>query len=141
MNAVAIFENASSGALLQLNEKGKKGTFARAIAFASRNTRIEWGQVCHMKWLANGQYRPLVDDILSCGIVPKSALPFVSGLVPTNGPVTKEKLISLCNAVAHYADNVRTKDGARKEFKGEKLFVLELVRRIADGAEQEPVEA
>jgi hypothetical protein len=140
-NAIAIVEAASNGGLIALNDKGKAGTFARAIAFASRDTRIQLGQLMHLRWLQNGQYRPLVDDILTCGIVPKAALPFVVGLVPTMGPVRKESLLSLCTAVANFADNSRTKDGARREFKGEKAFVLELVRRIAADATQETVEA
>lgn len=140
-NAVAIFEAASNGSLVTLNDKGKTGTFARAIAFASRDTRIQLGQLMHLRWLQNGQYRPLVDDILTCGIVPKAALPFVTGLVPTNGPVRKDSLLALCAAVANFADNSRTKDGARREFKGEKAFVLELVRRIAADANPETVEA
>lgn len=141
VNAIAIIDNASSGALVTLNAKGKIGTFARAIAFASRDERIQLGQMMHLKWLQNGMYRPLVDDVLTCGIVPKAALPFVTGLVPTNGPVRKDQLISLCNAVSNYADQVRTKDGDRKEFKGEKAFVLELVRRIAAEAAPETIEA
>ncbi len=140
-NAIAIIDNATSGTLLTLNAKGKIGTFARAIAFASRDQRIQLGQMMHLKWLQNGMYRPLVDDVLTCGIVPKAALPFVTGLVPTNGPVRKEQLISLCAAVTNYADQVRTKDGEPKEFKGEKAFVLELVRRIAADAAADVVEA
>jgi len=142
MNQIAVLENATNGALVTLNDKGKVGTLARAVAFANRETRMQLGQLMHAKWLSNGQYRPLVDDILTCGIIPKSALPFVSGLVPTNGPVKKEALIALCSSVAYYAANVRTKDGDRKEFKGEKAFVLELVRRIAqDAAAPETVDA
>lgn len=140
-NSLAVFENASNGSLMTLNDKGKVGTFARAIAFANRDTRMKLGQMLHAKWLANGQYRPLVDDILTCGIVPKSAVPFVAGLVPTNGPVRKEQLQNLCASVAYYADNVRTKDGERKEFKGERAFVLELVRRIAQDSANQVVEA
>lgn len=141
-DAVAIIDNAASGGLMAINAKGKVGTFARAIAFASRDERIKAGQAMHLKWLQNGMYRPLVDDILTCGIVPKAALPFVTGLVPTNGPVRKEQLINLCTAVTNYADQSRTKDGAPKEFKGEKAFVLEFARRIAsESAAAETFEA
>ena len=141
MTLLVVLENANNGSLVTLNDKGKVGTLARAVAFANRETRMKLGQLMHAKWLANGQYRPLVDDILTCGIIPKSALPFVQGLVPSNGPVSKEALISLCNSVAYYADNVRTKDGDRKEFKGEKAFVLGLVTRIAqDNAAPETAE-
>ena len=130
-NAVAIIDQ---GALVTLNAKGKMGTFARAVAFASRDVRAAMGQSMYAKWLANGQYRPVVNDILTCGLVAKAALPYIEGLVPTNGAVSKEQLMGLCRAVMHA---VQSKG---KEVKGEKAFVYEIVKRIAESAETVTVE-
>lgn len=128
-NAIAMFEGSTS---VVLNEKtGKTGSFARAMAFASREIRQGLGHAMYAKWLANGQYRPIVDDILSCGLVPKSAVPFVSGLVPTNGAIKKESLQGLCLAVEYAVRNKRNKDGEPVIPKGQKAFVYGVVQRIA----------
>lgn len=129
-NAVAIIEQ---GSLVALNAKGKMGTFARAVAFASRDVRAAMGQSMYAKWLANGQYRPVVNDILTCGLVAKAALPYVEGLVPVSGAVSKEQLMSLCRAVMHAVES------KGKEVKGEKAFVYEIVKRIALASEESTV--
>lgn len=131
-NAIALFDGQSS---VVLSEKtGKTGSFARAIAFASRQTRESIGQAMYAKWLQNGQYRPIVDDILSCGLVPKSAVAWVSALVPTNGAVKKEQLFNLCNQVHYVISNKRTKDGEPVTPKGQKAFVYGVVCAIASEA-------
>jgi len=140
-NAIAIIENANNGLTVTMNAKGKQGTFARAIAFASRDARIALGQAMHLKWLQNGQYRPLVNDILSCGLVPKAAIPFVSGLIPTNGSVPKEQFIALCQAVKHAVDNKTNKAGERVEVKGEKAFIFGIVNAIVADANPTTVDA
>lgn len=126
-NAVAIIDQ---GSLVTMNAKGKSGTFARAIAFASRDVRAQMGQALYAKWLANGQYRPVVNDILTCGLVAKAALPYVEGLVPSNGAVSKDQLMGLCRAVMHAVES------KGKEVKGEKAFVYEIVKRIALTSEE-----
>lgn len=118
-------DRAQDGSMVVMNAKGKEGTFARAIAFASCDERIKLGQMMHLKWLANGQYRPLVNDILSCGLVAKAALPYVQGSIPQTGPINKDTLISLARAVRGAVEF------KGKELKGEKSFIYELVRRIA----------
>jgi hypothetical protein len=129
-NALTIIEQ---GSLVTMNIKGKQGTFARAIAFASRDVRAKMGQAMYAKWLENGQYRPVVNDILTCGLVAKAALPYVEGLVPVNGGVSKEQLIGLCRAVLNAVQkNVLDKG---KEVKGEKAFVFNIVQRIVEAEE------
>lgn len=122
------------GQMIVMNDKGKTGSFARAIAFASRDVRMAFGQAMYLKWLQNGQFRPLVNDMIDV-LVPKSAQPFVLGLVPTTGPVPKDAFVSLCRAVYNY---VHSKG---KELKGQKAFVFEFVRRIVESAESYTVDA
>jgi hypothetical protein len=125
-NAVAIIEGTRS---IVIDKKGNTGSLALAVAFAGREARQEFGQMMYANWLANGQFRPVVNDILSCGLVPKSALPFVAGLVPATGSVSKEALMGLCNAVS---SAVAAKG---KELKGRKAYVFGIVDRISRGAQ------
>lgn len=115
-----------NGRIVLSAKTGKTGSFARAIAFASRDTRLAMGQALYVKWLANGQFRPLVQDVIDV-LVPKSAQPFVTGLVPAVGPIPKPALVALCSAV------VNAVESKGKELKGQKSFVYEFVRRIAEG--------
>jgi hypothetical protein len=75
-----------------------------------------------------------VNDILDT-LVPKSAAPFIGGLVPQYGSVSKEQLIGLCLAV----NNAVVTKG--KELKGQKGFVYGIVQRIAEQGAPEIVEA
>ena len=127
---IAIIEQ---GTAVTMNEKGKTGSFARAIAFASRDARMKVGQAMYAIWLRNSQFRPIVRDVLDT-LVPKAAKPYVEALVPASGPVPKAQFIAFCQAV----------DGAvkakGKELKGEKAFVYEIVRRVAEDASTQTVE-
>lgn len=121
-----IIERIDGQGVMVLNNKGKQGSFARAIAFASRDVRIAAGQAMYAKWLANGQYRPIVNDVLSCGLVPKAAVPYVAGLVPSSGSISKDQLVALCTSVKNAVHQTG------KALKGEKLFVFGVVERIAE---------
>ena len=68
------------------NAKGeiKTGSFAKAIAFASREVRHDTARAMYVKWLSNGTYRPLIQDTME-ELVPKSARPFVTAIVPEVG--------------------------------------------------------
>jgi hypothetical protein len=120
---IAVIEQGA----VAMNEKGKAGSFARAIAFATREARMKVGQAMYATWLANSQFRPIVKDALDT-LVPKAARPYVEALVPSSGPVPKAQFIAFCQAV----------DGAvkakGKELKGEKAFVYEIIRRVAESA-------
>lgn len=131
-NAVAIIEGTRS---IVIDKKGNTGSLALAVAFAGREARQEFGQMMYANWLANGQFRPVVNDILSCGLVPKSALPFVAGLVPATGSVSKEALLGLCNAVSAAVNAKGTTP------KGKKAYVFGIVDRISRGAQPCTVEA
>jgi hypothetical protein len=131
-NAVAVFNGSRS---LVIDKKGNTGSLALAVAFAGREARQEFGQMMYANWLATGQFRPVVNDILSCGLVPKSALPFVAGLVPKDGQVSKEALMGLCNAVSAAVNAKEAKP------KGRKAYVFGIVDRIARGAQPCTVDA
>jgi len=122
-NAIALVEG--NGQVVLSAKTGKTGSFARAIAFASRDTRLAMGQALYAKWLGNGQYRPVVEDILNCGLVGKEGAILLQGQVPQSGPVSKEVLFNLCTSVTFL---VRQKG---KELKGQKAFVYGIVERIA----------
>lgn len=134
-NAIAVIQSAVNGnAVVTMNAKGKQGSFARAIAFASRDERMKQGQSMYAHWLANGQFRPLVNDIIDV-LVAKSARPLIKHIVPESGPVKRDALLMLCTMVA---ESVRE---SNKELKGEKAFVFGFVSRIADDARPETIDA
>lgn len=122
-NAIALVEG--NGQVTLSSKTGKTGSFARAIAFASRDTRMAMGQALYAKWLANGQYRPLVEDILNCGLVHKAAVPYLQIALPATGPVSKDMLFTLCQQVTAAVH------ASGKEVKGQKAFVFGVVERIA----------
>lgn len=119
---------------IALNDKGKVGSFARAIAFATRDTRLAMGQALYVKWLSDGQYRPLVGDVIDT-LVPKGAQPYLQALVPAAGPIPKDAFLALCRAV------VTTVKAKGKEVKGQKAFVYEFVRRIVESQTGEVIDA
>ena len=138
---IAIIDNAQAGGLVTMNAKGKAGTFARAIAFGNREARTNLAAGLMLKQLQNGQYRPLVTDILTCGLIPKANLDWVAASIPTSGAVTKEVLVNLCKQVKTVYDTKRTKNGDAVVLKGEKAFVFGFVSAIVADMTNEVVEA
>ncbi len=138
---ITVYENAANGGLVTMNAKGKSGSFARAIAFASREARQNLSAGLMLKQLQNGQYRPLVNDILTCGLIPKANLDWVSAGIPSAGAVNKETLVNLCRQVKGVYDNKRTKNGDPVVLKGEKAFVMGFVSAIVADQAAEVVNA
>jgi hypothetical protein len=138
---ITVYENAANGGLVTMNAKGKSGSFARAIAFASRESRQNLSAGLMLKQLQNGQYRPLVNDILTCGLIPKANLDWVAAGIPSAGAVNKETLVNLCRQVKGVYDNKRTKNGDPVVLKGEKAFVMGFVSAIVADQAAEVVNA
>lgn len=138
---IAIIDNAQNGGLVTMNAKGKSGSFSRAIAFASREARQNLAAGLMLKQLQNGQYRPLVNDILTCGLIPKANLDWVAAGIPTNGAVSKDALIGLCRQVSHVYENKRNKAGERVVLKGEKAFVMGFIQAIVSDVTESTVDA
>lgn len=112
----------------------KTGSLARAISFADTASRKSITQGIYLKQLLNGQYRPLARDIVDT-LVPKSAQPYVMGLIPATGGMKKDDLIALCCAV-HSAVTIK---GA--ELKGQKAFFFNLVERVIESNTTTTLEA
>jgi hypothetical protein len=124
-----------SGHRVVLSQKtGKTGSFARAVAFADRQTRMGLGQAMYAKWLQNGQFRPLAEDIMDT-LVAKTARIYLSEDFPETGPISKDQLVSLCKRV-----NAAVIQSG-KEVKGQKAFVYGLVQRIAETENTRVIEA
>lgn len=114
--------------------KFKEGSLARAIVFMNRQERMSAGQALYAKWLSAGQFRPIVEDVLACGLIAKAAVPIVRSMAGLNesGPVSKEVLIRLCQAVVTSVD---TSGKAEPKATSDKGFVLTLCREVAKGAQ------
>ena len=138
---ISIIDNAQNGGLVTMNAKGKSGSFSRAIAFGNREARTNLAAGLMLKQLQNGQYRPLVNDILTCGLIPKANLPWVSAGIPATGAVTKDTLINLCAQVKQVYDTKRNKNGDAVVLKGEKAFVFGFISAIVADTTSEVVEA
>ena len=138
---IAIIDNAQAGGLVTMNAKGKAGTFARAIAFGNREARTNLAAGLMLKQLQNGQYRPLVNDILTCGLIPKANLDWVAAGIPSTGAVNKEVLVNLCKQVKSVYDAKRTKNGDPVVLKGEKAFVFGFVSAIVADVTETTIEA
>ena len=126
--------DASASFTMSAKKPEKTGSLARAIAFADSASRKGIAQGIYLKQLLNGQYRPLARDIVDT-LVPKSAQPYVIGLIPATGPMNKQNLISLCSAV----QSAVLLKGA--ELKGQKAFMFNLVERIIESNTSEIIEA
>lgn len=135
-----------SGRSLTFNvgKKTAQGTFALAIAYASKDDRAAMGQAMYAKWLANGTYRPIVNDILDSGLVSASALHYVRSMsgVGESGPVSRETLVRLCHAVKAEIDAKQAKAEAKgntfNQPKGKKGFVYGIVCAIVREAATQP---
>jgi hypothetical protein len=138
---IAIIDNAQNGGLVTMNAKGKAGTFARAIAFGNREARSNLAAGLMLKQLQNGQYRPLVNDILTCGLIPKANLDWVAAGIPSTGAVNKEVLVNLCKQVKGVYDTKKTKNGDPVVLKGEKAFVFGFVSAIVADVTETTIEA
>jgi hypothetical protein len=138
---LSIYSNAAKGGAVTMNAKGKSGSFARAIAFASREARHNLSAGMMLDQLRNGQYRPLVTDILSCGLIPKANLDWVSASIPATGPINKDTLVGLCKQVKQVYDNKKTKAGEPVQLKGEKAFVFNFIKAIVADVTETTIDA
>ena len=133
MNEITIID-ASASFTMSVKKPEKTGSLARAIAFADSASRKSLANAIYLKQLQNGQFRPLARDIIET-LVPKSAQPYVMGLIPASGPMNRANLISLCSAVKSAVDS------KGKELKGQKDFMFNLVERIIESDTSDVVEA
>jgi hypothetical protein len=124
-NALALSGEASLPLSYKPNAKGeyKFGGIDRLIGFGQRQARQDFSAQRLFSWLANGQYRPVTRSLIDV-LVPKSAQPFVSSIVPPTGPIKKEMLVSLARAV------VAAVEATGKEPKGEKAFYFGVAKEI-----------
>ena len=130
---IAIID-ANASFTMSVKKPEKTGSLARAIAFADSASRKGLANAIYLKQLSNGQFRPLARDIVDT-LVPKSAQPYVIGLIPATGPMNRANLISLCSAV----QSAVLLKGV--ELKGQKAFMFSLVERIIESNTSEIVEA
>ena len=139
--ALRVFENAQSGNLVTFNGKGKQGSFARAVAFASREARHNIGYGMMYSWLKNGNYRPVLNDIVEC-LVPKAQQDWIRASIPATGMPSRDTLIGVCRQVKTVYDNKRNKNGEPVTLKGEKLFMFNIVSEIVkDSVPADVIEA
>ena len=123
-NAIALIDGSATVAIAK---NGTQGSYALAIAFASRDTRMALGQAMYASWLANGNFQALANDVLACGLVPKAAVPFVQPLIAVQQGerISRDRFTTFAKSV------VAAVESKGKELKGKKSFVFEVLRRVA----------
>lgn len=123
------------------NGKFKVGTVARVIAGGNKNDRAMLGQTMYANWISKGQFRPLVEDILTSGLMSEDLSTYVRNDVGHSGPVSKDKLVQLCRTVRGLVTAKQAKaqlaGKAVREPKGDKGFVWAFVVAVADRADAE----
>ena len=131
-NAIALFN--PDTAVVMSSKTGKTGSFAKAIAFADRQSRLDLSSRIYATQLANGTFRPLVNDVLSSTLLPKSVSEVVSLQIPKSGAITKTALLGLCSHVTNAVQVKRLKaesNGKVFALKGQNLFLFGLVEHIS----------
>lgn len=127
---VVVAEAAASRGFV-VNKRGTVGSIAYLIEAGSKDARAEVAGDIRNTWAANGQYRPLFNDFLAAGLVPKAALPYITSLVPAVGPISKDTFIMFCRSIdAAFA----VKEAEGKVTKGVKAVQLAIVRKFASQA-------
>ena len=139
--ALRVFQNAQDCGAVTFNSKGKTGSFARAIAFAGREARHQLAAGMMYQWLLNGNYRPVLNDIVDT-LVPKAQQDWIRASIPATGMPNRDTLIGVCRQVKTVYDNKRNKNGEPVTLKGEKLFMFSIVSEIVeDSAPADVIEA
>jgi len=141
-NQVALFNGEQS--VVMSSKTGKTGSFAKAIAFADRQSRLNLSSMIYVNQLSNGTYRPIVNDILSSSLLPKAVGEVAQAFIPPTGPVPKANLMQLCEYVEKSVQVKRMKAeqaGKSFELKGQNAFLYGLIERIAESAKSETVDA
>lgn len=131
-NLVAVFEGTAVVALSSKKPE-KVGSFARAIAFADRQSRFDLASRQYAVWLANGQYRPLVNDVIDV-MLGKEGKAIFSGMVGS-GPISKDRFVDVCRSIKAVTD------AKGKEVKGQKAFFYGLIVRVLEVIDGATVEA
>lgn len=133
-NAIATV---ASLPLVSIDKKGTQGSFALAMAFASREQRAELGAAMYAGWLAHGNFQAILNDVHAVGLLTAVEFSLVEPMVEQGKRVSKDQFIEFCRRVLKA---VQAKDDARiakgkgaVEYKGRKVFVLGVVRNVVKG--------
>ena len=126
-----IANNAVSGGVVTINYKtGRAAGLAGLMGFGSLDARRNNAEGIVINQYTNGQYRPVIAEILGSGLVPAAAMPWVSANIPPQGPIPKESLVSIVKQVYMASANKTKKDGTPIVYKNQKRFAFQLCEAI-----------
>ena len=123
-NLTIIDSNATYS--LSVKKPEKVGSLGMFIAHADKASRMLVGQELMLKQYQSGTYRPVVRDLIT-SLVPAKSIGYFPE-VSEFGSINKADFISVCKRIA----NALPKG---KEFKGQKLFCVELLNKIVNDAQ------
>lgn len=130
--------------IVMSSKTGKRGSYAKAIAFGDRQARLGIASDLYVQQFANGMYRPLVNDILSSSLLPKAVAEVVTVGIPKSGPLSRGHLEHLCLQVLATVSVKRFKAQQKDkafELKGQNAFLYGMVERIAESVQPTTVDA
>lgn len=126
-----IADNALSGGVVTINYKtGRTAGLAGLMGFGSAAARHDNAEGIVINQYTNGQYRPVIAEIVGSGLIPKAAMPWVTANIPPRGPITKDILVSIVKQVYSASVNKTDKNGEPVVYKSQKRFAFQLCQAI-----------
>lgn len=123
--------------LVTIDKKGTQGSFALAMAFASREQRAELGVAMYEGWLKHGNFQAILNDVRAVGILTPVEFALVEPMVEQGKRVSKDQFVEFCRrvekAINAKNDAKLAKGKSVSELKGRKAFVYGVVRNIVKG--------
>jgi len=124
MNALTTIDTQT----FAISKKGAIGSFALAIAFADRNTRLEIGQTMYAAWIRSGNFQSIVNDTMNNGFFTKSQAIVMNAVVTSFKVQPGERLNA--TQFAQFCDIACATVGD-KELKGKKAFIFGILSRVS----------
>ena len=114
-------------------KNGDRVSFERSIAFASKDARQALSATVYGRQVDNGVYGPLIRDSLAAGVLGKGAREIVETMMVGMGRnPTKASAATVCSVMLAAWVN--------KEPKGQKLFYVTVIRRLAESFVDAPTQ-
>ena len=133
-NQVSLFVSQSTFTLSAKTQK--TGSIERLMIQGDKSSRRATGLASYQFKILNGQYKPVIADVIEFGLIPKASAEVAYNMsLEMDNTVNKDSFIKFCNAVVRIARSRKNKDGYPVEFKGDKLEMLLLLESVVNKAQ------
>jgi hypothetical protein len=133
-NQVSLFNSQSTFTLSA--KTFKTGSIERLMIQGDKASRTSTGLASYKFKILNGQYKPVIADVIEYGLIPKASAEVAFSMsLELDNTVNKDSFIKFCNAVVRIARSKKTKDGYPVEYKGTKLEMLLMLESVVANAQ------